>query len=270
MNEPRLVEFFFVGVGKCGTSWVYDFFKRNNLFSVPSLKETYLIDLEKESQSKLIKKMYKSQDKMCDFSNLYYWDEDNPIKIRKYNPEAKIIITVRKPSSRIVSHFGFLQRNGLVKEKEIKDYLNNGDEERIVDRSYYRKIISRYKGYFSNNKILILPLELLEESPQKYADYLLKFMGQESFQLKEEDTTPVLKKSKPRIRFLSLFAKKLAELIRKLGFLTLLGKLKSYIFIQKILFKEDNKEVSVDFGNRKEEINKLDIDYRLLLEEIGI
>ena len=38
------VKFFFVGVGKCGTSWIFEIARKKALMSVPKIKEPYIID----------------------------------------------------------------------------------------------------------------------------------------------------------------------------------------------------------------------------------
>lgn len=269
-SEDAKVVHFFVGVGKCGTSWLYEFLKRYDLISVPTLKEPYLIDKAPEKQAAIVEKLYSRYDNMSDFSTLYYWDPDNAQKIKDYNPEARILITTRLPSKRIISHYGFLRRNGLVREDTLAAYLAGSDPEEIVARSRYREMIARYKDVFGAEQVILLPLEQLDKAPQLYADRLCDFLGVRRVELTDEDVKPVLKKARARSMVVARVVKFSAETMRRLGFLTILGSLKSSTLVRSILFKEVTTEDSTDLGPRADEIAALDADYANLIAENGV
>jgi hypothetical protein len=269
-SEDVKVKYFFVGVGKCGTSWLYEFLKRHDLVSVPTLKEPYLIDESPERQAAIIEKLYSRTEGMADFSNTYYWDLENAQKIKDYNPDARIVITTRLPSKRIISHFGFLRRNGLVSEETVAEYLAGNDPEEIVARSHYRRIIERYVAAFGENKVIVLPLEQLQQEPQLYADRLCSFLDIRQHVLDENDIKPVLKKARARSVILARSAKFLANGFRRFGLLTLLGHLKSSKLIRSLLFTEAVGDEKSDFGQHHQEIEKLDADYLNLLAENGV
>lgn len=264
------VAVFFVGVGKCGTSWLYEFVKRHDLLSVPSLKEPYLIDEAPNKQAEIIKKLYARKDNMADLSTLYYWDPDNAQKIYDYNPHARIIITTRKPSHRITSHFGFLKRNGIVSEENVAAYLAGGDPEAIVARSSYADMINRYTAVFGADQVLVLPLEQLQQAPQIYVDRLCDSIGADRVTLTPEDTKPVLRSARARSFLAARIGKYAAGTLRSLGLLSFLGRCKSSAFIRYILFKEIEQDVTVNFGPRTKEISDLDQAYRMLLTDLDI
>jgi len=269
MNENNnLVEYFFVGVGKSGTSWIYNFLAKYKLLSIPSIKEPYLIDLPQKKQNTLISKIYERKDKMSDFSTTYYWDTMNPSKIHKYNPNSKIIITVRLPSDRINSHFAFLQRGGMFTGLSLSKYLDNGDIESIVDRSDYWDMINRYVSVFGTENVLILPLELLRNNPSKYISTLCGFIGANDITPTEEDKKPVRPRSRARNTSMALIAGKCTSILRKLGLLNLLGAIKSSKLINKMLYVEENNEKQkTDFGSLIEKVNNLDLDYKSRIGE---
>jgi hypothetical protein len=263
-TEPK-VEVFFVGVGKCGTSWLYEFIKRHDILSVPSLKEPYLIDEPPTRQAEIINKLYGRKTRMADFSNLYYWDPENAQKIHEYNPDARIIVTTRKPSNRIASHFGFLKRNGLLSDDSVAAYLNGPDPERIVDRSRYHDMIERYEAAFGAGRVLILPLEQLEQDPQSYANRFCDFISTTRVTLTEQDIKPVLRSARARNILVARLGKYAATTLRRFGLLSLLGHLKSSTLLRRILFKETVQDVVLDFGPLTRDIHTLDKEYEALL-----
>lgn len=268
LKNNNLVEYFFVGVGKSGTSWIYSFIKKYKLLSIPTIKEPYLIDLPPEKRISQIEKLFDDKNKMSDFSTTYYWDKKNAKKIYSYNPNAKIIITMRLPSDRINSHFAFLQRGGMFTNIDLPTYLNNGDVESIVERSNYWSMIDRYIKEFGIKNVLILPLELLRNNPSKYISLLCDFIDSEQIIPTEDDIKPVRPRSKARNTQLAKLAGKSTSILRKLGLLSILGTLKSSKLINKILYVEENMQhVIPDYGDLTERIHQLDEEYKKHVKE---
>lgn len=264
------VSVFFVGIGKCGTSWIYETSKRTGLLSTPTLKEPFIVDQEPAEQTRLLKDLYDNalSCPMADFSNLYFLDENNPEKICEYNPQAKIVITVRKPSERIESQFGMLLRNGLDSKISLAEYLSS-DELGLIERSRYRPIVERYMRVFGPDKVLILSLEMLRSSPQLYMDRLCEFLELESPLLSDKDKLPVLVASKPRNVLLARYGKRLSLMLRKHGYYKSLGWIKNSSVVSKLIYKPVAKKAVRDFGPFADEIKKLDDDYLPFLSDTG-
>lgn len=259
MKEP-LVAYFFVGPGKAGTSWIYEFLRRRDLASVPALKEPYLLDMTPEDRRASIDRLYSRKDKMCDFSNTYSNDIANPAKIAAYNAEAKVIITVRLPSARIRSQFKYYQRTRLSNET-LSEYLDRGDEIDMVKRSTYEPIILRYLQHFPRHQVLVLPLERLKTSPQQYSDTLCDFLGTTRVQLTPTDRLPVRQSSRARSRLASTVAKTLADRLRDRGMYRTLACLKSSRIVNRALFNPERAAESDDFGCYGQVVRNLDAQY---------
>lgn len=271
INDTR-VEFFFVGVGKCGTSWIFEIARKKGLFSVPKIKEPYLIDQPANRQAKLTRSLYQSDQRMADFSNLYYWDPDNAEKIFAYNPDAKIIITMRKPSDRIKSHFKFAKRNGDFTKLSLAQYLDSGDPVQLIARSDYRPLIERYTAMFGTENVLVLALEQLKSAPQDYLNRLTDFCGTERIILQPQDKAPVLQQARARSPLMAKFAKQSAITLRKMGLLSILGTLKDSQIVRKFLYSErgvESPDQDYAMGNAADEVSRLDQDYANLLRELN-
>jgi hypothetical protein len=265
-KNPPVISYFFVGVGKCGTSWIYEFLKNHQAVSVPSLKEPHIVDQPEGRIPTLIADLYQSDDKMADFSNTYYWDPANPKKIVAHNPDAKIIFTVRQPSARIISHFRFLIRSGIVQGMTLEQYLDQGDPEHIVERSEYWTSVARYTAEFGADRVLVLPLELLSSDPQAYADTLLDFLGVDRITLEVGDKTPVLQSARPRSPMAAKLARSAGAALRRSGQLRLLGRLKSSDRLRRMLFKPGAPDADVSFGKYASQMADMDQRYGQLIE----
>lgn len=239
-STDERIDVFFVGVGKCGTSWIYDYLRRRHDVGTARIKETYLLDNPAGQHAQLLEHLFSNVRPRCDFSNLYYWDQEAPQKIRKHNPNAKVVVTVRLPSERIASHFGFEQRGGNFVGMSIEKYLvDRGDPMQMVERSDYAQICDRFEAVLNRNHLLVLPLEALRSSPQKYADVLCDFIDVAPTTLSESDTERVLSRGVARSVALSRLAKRLAGQLRRRRAVVLLGKLKTTPWISKVLYRSD-------------------------------
>lgn len=267
-----MIQFFFVGVGKCGTSWIHRYLTGRPEIGTPTLKETYFIDAGERRRERILRRLYEHRDgPLADFSNVSYWDPDNPGDILAYNPDARVIVTVRRPSQRAVSHHHFLQRSGMIDEQPIADYLAAGDPEDIVARSDYRPIIDRYHRAFGPDRVLVLPLELLASDPQAYADRLCTFLDIPPQALTEIERDPVLPAQRSRLRVVTRAGRAVASLLRRLGFLGVIGRVKGSSLAQRLLFVPaagDDDATAV--AERHPQLAELDRDYPSLLGELGL
>lgn len=263
-KPTETVRYFFVGVGKCGTSWQYEFLSRNGAIATPSLKEPYLIDMTPDERRATIAALYpdRGNRQMADFSTLYYWDPENPRKIHDYASNAKIVFTVRRPSDRILSHFGFLRRNGMTTAETVAEYLAGGDPDAIVDRSDYETFVNRYLKIFGRDAVLVLPLEVLRSDPQAYANRMLDFLEIPRVTLDGKDHQIVLKAAEPRSRMVARLAKVVARGLRRMGLLGLLGRLKRTEAIHRLLYRPAvAREPVTDFGPASARVAALDAGY---------
>ena len=265
-TSDSVVQFFFVGPGKCGTSWIYNFVRRHELASVPNLKEPHIVDLPSRAQNKALLALYKTDGPRCDFSNTYSHDIANPAKIVAHNRNARAIITIRRPSQRIVSQYAYYQRTRTSNET-LAEYLDRGDDLDMIGRSDYRPIINRYLEHLTPANVLVLPLELLREDAQAYADRLATFLGGPAPTLGEDDYTAVRPASAARSRVLAALGKRVAIQLRAGRYYGALSRLKESSLINRSLFREGVDLPEPDFGRANARVRALDVAYPAVVEE---
>jgi hypothetical protein len=146
----------------------------------------------------------------CDFSNTYFFSETAAEGIRRYNPAARICITVREPLSRLVSQYMFMRRNGRF-DGPIDAAIAAHPE--IVDRCRYASHGGRWLARFPGAQILVLRLETLRTDPAHYRKALFAFLGvpdRDAAVRAEQAQAAAL----PRSRWLARGTKELADLAR--------------------------------------------------------
>lgn len=181
------INLFVVGTPKSGTTSLYNAFENCEEVSLPMIKEpNYFTREEIKSEIKngisdaaVIKKIQRKHIGLietkelylsnyekksvynCDFSTSYSrYHEKTALRIHDYNPQAKIIIMIREPLGRIISHYNMDKRIGYIK-KDLNTTLENelkgiGKTNYFKD-SDYKNIVKTYKRYF--NDVLIISFE---------------------------------------------------------------------------------------------------------------
>jgi len=271
-SDQSIIDIFFVGVGKCGTSWIYEYLRGRGDVGVPAVKEPYVLELDDPAaQRRRVEQLYDDQRPRCDLSNTYYWDPHNADRLQRHNANAKVIVTTRKPSGRVESHFAFVQRNGRYRGWTLARYFENGDDpDDFIARSDYGPILERYVQAVGRDNVLLLPLEQLREDQDTYVERLCAFLGLEMRPLAEAERGAVLARSAPRFAPAAFAAAQTAAVLRKLGLLRVLGALKSSSVIQRVLFRGADAPGDVWSGQAMPpRLVQLDAEYGELLASWG-
>ena len=95
-------------------------------------------------------------------------------RIAKFNPDAKIIVTLRDPVSRAVSGYQMWVRSGE-EHRPMADALRPG--ERWIEGSLYAEKLRRYYDHFPANHIKVLLFDSLVADTTKVVQSLFEFLG---------------------------------------------------------------------------------------------
>ncbi len=167
------VSAFFVGPGKCGTSWIFEACRAHPDVNVGRIKEPGAF-LQETADIEAYERLWQGPGVRCDFSNTYFFSGTAAEGIRRYNPAARICITIREPLSRLVSQYMFMRRNGRF-DGPIDAAIAAHPE--IVDRCRYSTHGERWLARFPGDQILVLRLETLRTDPERYRKALFGFLG---------------------------------------------------------------------------------------------
>jgi len=172
------VNLFLIGMQKSGSTSIFNFLKQCNEISCSKVKETNIFtddNLRKKINNKHTTNIYKCDDlsKFFSTNNQYeyylegsvnhFYSRNAPLKLFKYNPNAKLILIIRDPIDRIISHYKMdlnLGYNSDTLNKSLNYEINSsqayGSDLGYIEMSYVEKYLNIWLKYFSNNKILIL------------------------------------------------------------------------------------------------------------------
>lgn len=130
----KRVDFFCVGCGKSGTTWLWSMLRQNPGVFLPSLKEMHYFNeqsfdnpqaknpLRDKSINWYLNHYAEAGQRLTgDFTPCYIWDKSAAKNIFRHNPRAKIILIVRNPYERTWSQYQFAKNQGRIDDLPLSE-----------------------------------------------------------------------------------------------------------------------------------------------------
>lgn len=185
-----LVNLFIVGAVKGGTTWLYEVLRSSNDVFCAELKEPQFFNPSYVSRKHIVaissiesyQRRIAKADKekiIVDGSATYLTTPDSPSLIKKYNPNAKIVIMLRDPVERAFSHYLMDMREGVTNSSFIKS-------DRTVDKKYinfskYSQGVKKYLECFGDSNVLIISSNEMK-SPERLIKKVCEFLEIKEFE----------------------------------------------------------------------------------------
>lgn len=227
--------FYIVGAPKAGTTSIYNYLKQHPSIFLPQLKELHYFSYPEVTNTyynvPFISSLQKYENYYSDaleeqikgdISPSYLFNENSAQRIYEYNKDAKIIIFLRNPIERSISHYLMDIRIGYQK-KSLLNILNNPKQFDLFYKEYvrvseYSAQIVRYQKYFSPKNILIIDFSELNrniEEVLKKICFHLEIDNSFNFDFSKEYNTFSMPKNTSLIYFLkqNFFLKKILKIV---------------------------------------------------------
>jgi hypothetical protein len=213
-----LVDFVAVGAGKCGTTWLYGLMKAHGEICESRVKETLFFETYHHKGYGWYESLFQRRSghrTAGEVSNTYIFDPRVARRIYEYNPGMKIIVTVRNPVERALSHFLWLLRNGVPAGSFGEAIANR--EYGLLERGRYFEKLAPYLELFPAAQVKVLIFEDLRRDANAYGEAFLRFVGVDP-RVPAFDTAKFqLEASAPRSRIVAKALKFGATLARRMG-----------------------------------------------------
>jgi len=208
--------FFIVGGAKCGTTALNEYLRQHQEIYMPKTKEFhhFATDLLQSNDALLDEELYlshfenvKNERIIGETSVFYLYSEEACKNIKKFNPNAKVIIMIRNPIDVAYSLHSQLVYNG---EEDILDFskaLSVEDERkqgnklpqktRILKKHFYTEVvkysaqIERYIHEYGENLKIIIFDDFIKNTEDVYRE-ILEFLAVE-----DRDFKPLFKQINP-------------------------------------------------------------------------
>ena len=180
------VDFIGIGAQKSATTWVYSILEDHPSVSMSVPKE---LDFFSRQVNFLKGNTWYHQFFYQEKSSTTLFGEISPsymrhpfsaIRAKEYNPNLKVVITLRDPVDRAFSnHLHLIRRNKIQKKNYSFESSVDNFPSYIEQSRYYSQLQSWYR-HFPRNQLLVLMQEEIKKNPNKEAMKLYDFLGIDS------------------------------------------------------------------------------------------
>ncbi len=189
---------FIPGAPKSGTSSLHNYLDQHPLIQMSGVKEPHNYSIDENYGRRYDKSYHRSYCNIFEIrESISYYGESSsthlacPVtagRIAADNPDARIIIILRDPVDRIISHYNWLKSldltNGSIFD-EIRSTLSDpfnpsdvhdGNFKSYLDFSKYGNQIQRYIDFFTIQSIHIVTFEALVSQPEETMNGCFEFL----------------------------------------------------------------------------------------------
>ena len=198
--KARLPTFLTLGAQKGGTTTLHRLLAQHPQVFLPACKEVHYFSLHSQRGVSWYADHFNAArpDQRCgDITPYYLFHPQAPRRIRSALPDARLLILLRDPVERLLSHYFHARRHGF-ESLELEAALAaepdrlNGAEAALARaggqhfshqkhsyraRGHYERQIPAYGQLFSEHQILVLQSEQLFTQPQQCWATVLAFLG---------------------------------------------------------------------------------------------
>lgn len=221
-HNRALPDFIIIGAQKSGTSSLYNYLSKHPQLIASSKKEVHFFDGGMTPEIDNFKKgeaWYRSHFplieqvgncKTYEASPIYLFNPLVPPRIADLLPQVKLIVMLRNPTERAISHYFHVKRNGceslslmealLQEEQRLESIISDRECPCFTDRDYknnafirysyksrglYKQQLQRFLAYFSLQQMLILNSEEFFSHSTEILQQIFEFVGVDPFEIQD-------------------------------------------------------------------------------------
>lgn len=180
MSNENRVDVIGIGTQRSASTWVF-----NALDSHPDVstgepannKELNFFNCHYQRGYDWYHGLFEDRTPPCaEYSVLYWIAGDVPERIHRYNPDAKLILTVRDPVDRVRSQHRHQYRRGRLPDSDPSLSRALEQNPTYVKQGRYATHLKRFLKYFNRSSVKILLLEDILNEPENTVEELYDFL----------------------------------------------------------------------------------------------
>lgn len=219
--------FLFIGADRCGSKSLHNIFRQHPDCYTPPIADPLFFDENYERGLQWYLSLFAAAPPTAraigEFSHNYIHHPEAARRIAADLPDAKLLATLRHPIERTFSSYASAFNSGLIRTP-FEQALD--EVPMLIQYSLYADELDVYFDLFDRRQIKILFFDDLQADPKAFAAEAFRFLDLPV--LDEIDYyTRVSVLDKPRFPLAGHLRKQGALMLRRLGWVNLLGKLKS-------------------------------------------
>lgn len=229
--------FLYIGGDRCGSKSQHKFFQQHPDCYVPPIADPYFFDRHYdrglEWYFSLFEKAPKQALAIGEFSHDYLHSSDAAERIARDLPDVRLLATLRHPIERTFSSYVGAYSAGATRltfEEALKS------DPMFIGNSLYADKLDAYFSRFPRERILVQFFDDLEEDPEAFAKCAFSFVGLGEAPAIDYGAR-LSKLSSPRFPLAGVISRQAANLLRRLGWVNLLGKVKNDPRIRPLFYR---------------------------------
>jgi hypothetical protein len=199
-DRSPVVSFLVAGVQKAGTTALHDYLSQHPQLCLPQVKEPHFFDDDDRDWARPDYSDYDDLfadrgDRLCgECTPIYLYWPNCLERAHAYNPDMKVVVSLRDPIERAWSHYRMERARGaetLTFSKAIREGrarfspdTPHGGYHRVysyVERGFYKAQLERLGSIFPQRQILTIQAEELRSNPRETLDRLCDFLNVDPF-----------------------------------------------------------------------------------------
>ena len=213
-----------------------------NVF-VPKLKDTYFFNrFAYKGHKKYLKNFRNSRSKhkaVGELSHDYIFDDLARARIAKSLPDATILMVLRNPADRSVSHWKFRKRSGVAGADYRDDFF---DCKALVDHGNYGEFVAKWRSSFPKEQVCELSFQALRTEQSKLCKTLGDVLNVDPESFPQDLQKPMNAAFRPKSYVLVELARGLGNVLRYIGLGGFWGAIKSSRILKKHLFHKSAEQ----------------------------
>ncbi len=174
------IDFLGIGAQKCASTWVHRVLSDHPEVAVYPGKEidffSYFYNFGYEWYEKHLGDISAAK-AIGDISASYFSDIAAPDRVFRYNPDMRIVLSLRDPIERAYSNHLNEVKLGHVTGQNLEFERGLENNPMYLMQSYYAKQLARWLAVFPRNQILVIFQEDIRDAPFEQAQNLYRFLG---------------------------------------------------------------------------------------------
>ena len=174
------VDFIGIGAQKCASTWIHRVLSDHPEVAVFPGKEIDFFSTYYDRGYQWYERQFGevgSVKAVGEISTSYFANADVPARVARYNPEMRIVLSLRDPIDRAYSNHLHEVRQGHLTGQNLDFELGLVNNPMYLDQSQYAKHLAGWLAVFPGTQLLVLFQEDIRDHPQAQAKKLYRFLG---------------------------------------------------------------------------------------------